>query len=145
MVSAIDAHGNPVAAPTSIGLPDQNPLLTRSPLEVVAPASRGSLVEVLARAKQSGVAAVPVIAVDGSAATCHIIDLRPTHGVLVGMITSDTPIDWSSALADRPVLIPRTGQIAKDAVAMILRRRSTGMQDAGLRPRRPGRHADRSI
>ena len=119
VVSAIDAHGN-VVTPDSIQLPVRIPLLTGSPLEVVAPASRGSLVEVLARAKQSGVAALPVVAVDGSAATCHIIDLRPTHGVLVGMIASVTPIDWSSALADRPVLIPRTGQIAKDAVAMIL-------------------------
>ena len=71
-------------------------------------------------AKQAGVAAVPVVAVDGTAATCHIIDLRPTHGVLVGMIATETPVDWSSALADRPDIIPRTGQVKKDAVAMIL-------------------------
>ena len=95
VVSAIDAHGNPVPAPPSLCLPEQNSLSTRSPLEVVAPASRGSLVDALVLAKQAGVAAVPVIAVDGTAATCHVIDLRPTHGVLVGMIATDTPIDWS--------------------------------------------------
>ena len=120
VVSAIDAHGNPVPAPQSLCLPDQNSLSTRSPLEVVAPASRGSLVDALMLAKQAGVAAVPVVAVDGTAATCHVIDLRPTHGVLVGMIATESPIDWSTVLADRPEIIPRTGQIKKDAVAMIL-------------------------
>ena len=49
-----------------------------------------------------------------------MIDLRQTHEVLIGMIVADSPIDWSSALADRPEIVPKTGQIEKDAVAMIL-------------------------
>ncbi|MCU1399802.1 MAG: putative PAS-associated sensor protein [Acidimicrobiales bacterium] len=120
VVSAIDAHGNPVAAPHSLRLPDHNSLSRRSPLEVVAAVSRGVLVDALVLAKRSGIAALPVIAVDGTAATCHIIDLRHTHGILVGMIATDTPIDWPSAFASRPEIMPRTGQIRKDAVAMIL-------------------------
>ncbi len=120
VVSAIDAHGNPVKAPPSVRLADRNHLSTGSPLEVVAPASRGSLVDALELAKQTGIAAVPVVAVDGSSATCHVIDLRQTHGVLIGMIAAENPIDWSAALADRTEIIPRTGRIEKDAVAMIL-------------------------
>ena len=40
VVAALDAHGNPVAAPSSIRLSHKNEWRTGSPLEVVAPASR---------------------------------------------------------------------------------------------------------
>ncbi|MEP7203069.1 MAG: diguanylate cyclase [Ilumatobacteraceae bacterium] len=118
-VSAVDTHGNLVRGPVGVGLRDRESLVGRSPLEVVAPGSRSALVDALARAKRAGVAAVPIVAINGSPGTCHLIDLRDTHGVLVGLVVTDTAIDWTSELADRPEVVPKTGLVEKDAVAMI--------------------------
>ena len=71
------------------------------------------------RAKLVGSAAAPVVLVNGVDASCYVIDVRHSHGVFVGMIVADGEIELASSLADRPPIMPKTGRIDKDEVAII--------------------------
>ena len=121
VASAVDDDGRLVALPSSVDIAEQQVVSTRSAMELVAAASRSTLIENWERAKKVGASSVPVTLVNGTEAICHIFDVRRRHGVLIGVIVADSQTDLVVALADRPHVVPKTGRIDKDDVAMILR------------------------
>lgn len=118
-VTAMDIDGRLVDLPPSVPRRGQQVLTARLALDVFEPGSRASMFLNWERAKLVGAAAAPVVLVNGVAASCHVIDVRHSHGVFVGMIVADGGIELAPGLANRPPIAPKTGRIDKDDVAMI--------------------------
>ena len=119
VVTAMDVDGRLVELPPSVARDGQQVPGTRSALDLFEAGSRAAMFLNWERAKLVGSAAAPVVLVNGVDASCYVIDVRHSHGVFVGMIVADGEIELASSLADRPPIMPKTGRIDKDEVAII--------------------------
>lgn len=118
IVSAFDGDGHSMPRPDEIHF-QQQAVPARSPLDLLAARSRPGLFEAWERAKSLGASSLAVELVDGSLAVCHMVDVRQSHGVLIGIMVADTPLDLALARADREQVVPRTGRFDKDDQAII--------------------------
>jgi diguanylate cyclase (GGDEF)-like protein/PAS domain S-box-containing protein len=119
LVTAMDGYGRVVDLPPSIVLAGQRVLATRSAIDLFEADSRAAMLDNWERAKLVGSAVAPVVLVNGVEASCHVVDVRHSHGVFVGMIVADVQIELFAGLTDRPPVMPKTGRMDKDEVAMI--------------------------
>ncbi len=118
IVSAYDGDGRPEGLPEGLHL-SRHVFSIRSPLELVAGSSQPGLFESWEQAKLLGAASLEVELVDGTRATCHIVDMRHRHGALIGVMAGDGPMNVTKALGLEPDVMPKTGRVDKDDLAII--------------------------
>ena len=120
LVSAIGSDGLFVDLPGSVTLTGQQLVHAKSALDLVQPGSKTAIVSAWERARMVGVSSASVVLVDGTAASYHFVDVRHSHGVFIGVITSDGRGELAHALAGHAPVMPKTGRIDKNEVALIL-------------------------
>ena len=132
IVSAVDDLGRLVELPTSLELFGQDVVRAHSWTELVAAGSHFTVIDVWEQAMLLGAAMAPVALVNGREAAMHVVDVRQRHGVLVGMLVAESGVELLAALADRPVVVPKTGSVDKDATSVIRVRRRPDQPDPRL-------------
>lgn len=119
LVGGLDPDGRVMEVPASVVLHGHDLHSPRSHLDLIDARFRSAAIGLLSAARAAGAARAEVVLVDGTAASCHLIDLSEGHGVMVGLITTEDDRDLSWLVADRPSVIPKSGRIDKDAVAIV--------------------------
>ena len=119
LITAIDGDGLFTDLPASIELHGQRVVDARSGLDLVAPGSRAVVIEKWEAVKRLGAAVGSVVLVNGAEASFYFADVRHSHGVYIGLIVSESAEDLVADLARRPPVLPRTGRVDKDELAVI--------------------------
>jgi len=124
-VAALDPgpNGLLVPMPASVPLAGQYILQARSALDLVIPADRVLIISAWERARATGAGrAVVHLAVDADEdAVIHFLDVRPAHGVLVGIVVSGTTSGHGlTILPEDSLLPPRIGRAHKNELAVIV-------------------------
>lgn len=120
LASAIDGDGLFVAMPEDVIEAERDVVAARSALELVEPADRRAIIAAWDRVKAQGASVATVRLTNGVTARYHFVDVRHRHGVLVGLIVADGDADVVAAFARREPVVPKTGQVEKDGMAVIV-------------------------
>ncbi len=122
LVSAIDADGLFVELPASLELSGHQVVEARSALAVVEASSRRAIIDAWDRAKANGGSYASVVLDNGVPASYYFVDVRHRHGVFMGVVVAapEAQSELASAFAGRAPVLPKTGRIDKDEMAMIL-------------------------
>jgi diguanylate cyclase (GGDEF)-like protein/PAS domain S-box-containing protein len=118
-VAAIDVHGLFVPAPETLDLGDAGVLSARSMLDVVEPTHRIVVIDAWDRVRAQGAAQARISLRGGQSAQLYFFDLRPEHGVLVGVVVADSDIDLFTNTVTTEV-VPRVSVQRKNDVAVFL-------------------------
>ena len=118
LVSGLDGDGRVVDLPSSIRHVTPAPGL-HTALDLVEAGSRAIAYDVSNRAKTLGSASAPIVLVGGVRATCWVVDMRHRHGVLVAVVAAASGAELPTNRPESPTIIPRSGRIDKDEVAII--------------------------
>ncbi len=118
-VAAIDGHGLFVAVPDTLDLGDVGVLSARSMLDVVDPTHRVVVIDAWDRVRAQGAAQARISLRGGQGAQLYFFDLRPEHGVLVGVVVADSEVDLFTSTATIDVL-PRISMQRKNDVAVFV-------------------------
>src|SRR5947209_3722672 len=118
-VAAIDAHGLFVPVPETLDLGDTAVLSARSMLDVVEPANRVVVIDAWDRVRAQGAAQATISLRGGQHAQLYFFDVRPEHGVLVGVVVADSDVDLFTNTATTEV-VPRLSVQRKNDVAVFV-------------------------
>jgi len=118
-VAAIDAHGLFVPVPETLDLGDTAVLSARSMLDVVEPGNRVVVIDAWDRVRVQGAAQATVSLRGGQHAQLYFFDVRPEHGVLVGVVVADSDVDLFTNTATTEV-VPRLSVQRKNDVAVFV-------------------------
>lgn len=126
-VGAINEFGMFVEIPESIVVADHPIVTGLSALDLFVPADRVVVISAWDRARTAGSARVPVRLTSrpDEQVRLHFFDLRPGHGVLLGVLVTEGPIDAPIDVASEPALRPRLFRQRKNDIAVFI-----GVDDA---------------
>ncbi len=112
-------HGLFVPAPETLALGDAGVLSARSMLDVVDPSHRIVVIDAWDRVRARGAAQATIALRGGQCAQLYFFDLRPEHGVLVGVVVADSDVDLvtNTVITD---VVPRVSVQRKNDVAVFL-------------------------
>jgi diguanylate cyclase (GGDEF)-like protein/PAS domain S-box-containing protein len=122
LVAAIDQDGLFVPMPESVPLDGQRIAVARSALDLVAPASRPSVITAWAAVKEEGYGRVSVALVGASEpnALMYFVDVRATYGVFLGIVVIGPAGGGSLAeVADIAPPPPRLARTRKNELAIL--------------------------
>jgi diguanylate cyclase (GGDEF)-like protein/PAS domain S-box-containing protein len=121
-VGAINELGLYVPTPASLGLGDRPPAPGRSALDLVIPSDRISVIDAWgeARDRQLSRTTVHLSAQPDEAVALHFFDVRPRHGVFLGVFVVHNGDDLVASSAEMPMLRARWFRQRKDAIAVFV-------------------------
>jgi diguanylate cyclase (GGDEF)-like protein/PAS domain S-box-containing protein len=119
LVSAINAEGLFVELPAELELHGQQVAGGVSALSLVAEDNRTAVIEAWHIALRDGGSNLPVVLSNGVPARYHFVDARHRYGVLVGVVVAQEGAHLEATFVDRPPVLPKTGRIDKDGLAVI--------------------------
>jgi len=122
LVAAIDQDGLFVAVPETVPLNGQRVAVARSALDLVAPASRHSVIAAWSAVKEEGYgrASVALVGASEPNAVMYFIDARATHGVFLSIVAIGPAGEASLAeVADIVPPPPRLARTKKNEQAIL--------------------------
>jgi diguanylate cyclase (GGDEF)-like protein/PAS domain S-box-containing protein len=119
LISAINAEGLFVEMPDHLELHGQHVAGGVSALSLVAADYRNAVIEAWHIVLRDGASTVPVVLSNGVPARYHFVDARHRYGVLFGVVVSQDGSQLEVTFYDRPPVLPKTGRIDKDGLAVI--------------------------
>jgi diguanylate cyclase (GGDEF)-like protein/PAS domain S-box-containing protein len=123
IVTAIDLGGLFVPLPDSVPVTGHRVAHARTALDLVRPADRPLVISTWDRVKSEGAsrATVTVVGEGAGQASLHFFDLRPTHGVFLGLLVAldanEEQLDEVAEIGHPP---PRLAHTLKDELALII-------------------------
>src|SRR4051794_35130865 len=119
LISAINAEGLFIELPEQLELHGQHLASGVSALSLVAPDNRNAVIEAWHVALRDGASSLPVVLSNGVQARYHFVDARHRYGVLLGVVVGQDGAQLEDMFVDRPAVLPKTGRIDKDGLAVI--------------------------
>jgi diguanylate cyclase (GGDEF)-like protein/PAS domain S-box-containing protein len=105
--------------PEGLELHGQHVASGMSALNLVAHEDWNAVIDAWHTALRDGAVSVPVVLSNGVQARYHFVDARHRYGVLFGVVVAQDGAHLEATFVDRPPVLPKTGRIDKDSVAVI--------------------------